>query len=205
MKATLSSRWATLAAAVALGGCAVAPSGPNVMVLPGTQKSPAQFQTDSRACQLQAQAQVAPSVDAANNQAAASAVVGTAIGAAFGALVGYYGGYGGYGYHGGYGHYAQQAAAWGAGTGLLYGGAVGGAGSQAANPGLQQRYDVAYLQCMYSLGHQIPGQSSARQRPPAPPPPPPGYRPPVDAPRMGVLPAVPPPNTPPPIASIAPP
>jgi hypothetical protein len=186
---------------MALAGCALTPSGPSVMVLPGMHKSTAQFQTDSQACQQQAQAQVAPSVDAANNQTAASAIVGTAIGAAVGALVGYYGGYGGYGH---YGHYAQQATAWGAGTGLLYGGAVGGAGSQAANPGLQQRYDVAYMQCMYSLGNQVPGQPSARQRPPAPPPPPPGYTPPVDAPRKGVPPAVPPPNTPPPIGAVAP-
>jgi hypothetical protein len=198
--ARLSNRWAALAASMAVGGCAVTPSAPSVMVLPGTQKAPAQFQTDSQACQQQAQAQVAPSVEAANNQAAASAVVATAIGAAFGALVGYYGGYG----YGGYGHYAQQAAAWGAGTGLLYGGAIGGAGSQAANPGLQQRYDVAYMQCMYARGNQIPGQPSTRQRAPAPPPPPPGYMPPVDVPRMGVPPAVPPPNTPPPVGVVAP-
>jgi hypothetical protein len=191
---------------MALGGCALTPSGPSVMVLPGTHKSTAQYQSDGQVCQQQAQAQVAPTVEAANNQAAASAIVGTAIGAAFGALVGYYGGYGG---RGGYGHYAQQATAWGAGTGLLYGGAVGGAGSQAANPGLQQRYDVAYMQCMYAHGNQIPGQASARQRapappPPPPPPPPPGYTPPLDAPRLGAPPAVPPPNTPPPLGAMAP-
>ena len=78
------------AAMLVLQGCAVAPGGPSVMVLPGrAEDRTAQFQADQAGCQQQAQAQVAPSVDAANNQAAATAVVGTAIGAAIGALVGY--------------------------------------------------------------------------------------------------------------------
>ena len=122
---------------------------------------------------------------------------GTAIGAAVGALVGY-GGYGGYG------HYAGQAAAWGAGTGLVYGGAVGGNGSQAANAGLQQRYDMVFMQCMYALGNQLPGVAGARHMAPAVPPPPPGYMPPSMPPRNALPPAVPPPNTPPPIGAIAP-
>ena len=87
---------AIAAALLVLQGCAVTPAGPSVLVLPGAQKTQAQFQADQAGCQQQAQAQVAPSVDAANNQAAATAVVGTAIGAAIGALMGY-GGYGGYG------------------------------------------------------------------------------------------------------------
>jgi hypothetical protein len=189
------------ASLLALGGCAVAPAGPSVMVLPGNQKSQAQFQADSAACQQHAQAIVAPGVEAANNQAAASALIGTAIGAAVGALVGY-GGYAGYG------NYANQAAAWGAGTGLAYGGVVGGGGAQAANYGLQQRYDATYAQCMYLRGNQVPGQVSYRRvapaASPAVPPPPPGYMPPAFAPRKALPPSIPPPNTPPPIAALAP-
>ena len=170
------------AAALVLQGCAVAPAGPSVMVLPGVQKSQTQYDADQAGCRQQAQAAVAPAVEAANQQAAATAAVGTAIGAAIGALVGY-GGYGGYG------HYAGQSAAWGAGAGLMYGGVVGGSGSQAANIGLQQRYDNAYAQCMALRGNQLPGVAGYRRAlPAAPPPPPPGYSPP----------AVPPPNTPPP-------
>lgn len=184
-------------AGVVLSGCAVTPAGPSVMVLPGSHKSPAQFQVDSGACQQQAQAQVAPGVEAANNQAAANAVIGTAIGAAVGALVGY-GGYGGYG------NYAGQAAAWGAGTGLVYGGAVGGSYSQAANYGLQQRYDAAFAQCMYLRGNQVPGQASYRRAAPAVPPPPPGYVPPNVPPRNTLPPNVPPPNTPPPLGALGP-
>ena len=187
---------------LALSACAIAPTGPNVMVLPGAQKSPQQYQADLGTCRQQAQAQVAPAVEAANNQAAANAVIGTALGAAFGALVGY-GGYGSYG------NYANQAAAWGAGTGLLYGGAVGSSYSQAANPGLQQRYDAAYAQCMVIQGNQLPGQTAYRRAAPALPPPPPGYRPPNTLPpnippRNTLPPAMPPPNTPPPVGVLAP-
>ena len=179
-------------ALLVLQGCAVAPVGPSVLVLPGAQKTQAQFQADQAGCQQQAQAQVAPSVDAANNQAAATAVVGTAIGAAVGALIGY-GGYGGYG------HYANQAAAWGAGAGMMYGGAVGSSSSQASNLGLQQRYDNAFAQCMVLRGNQMPGVASYRRPMPAVPPPPPNHPPPNVRP-----PSVPPPNTPPPVGAFAP-
>jgi outer membrane lipoprotein SlyB len=180
------------AALLMLQGCAVTPAGPSVLLLPGAQKTQAQFQADQASCQQQAQAQVAPSVDAVNHQAVGTAVVGTAIGAAIGALMGY-GGYGGYGNH------ANQAAAWGAGAGLMYGGAVGSSGSQASNFGLQQRYDHAFAQCMVLLGHQTPGVASYRRAAPAIPPPPPGYPPPNARP-----PSVPPPNTPPPVGVVAP-
>jgi hypothetical protein len=179
-------RVALVAAAAALAGCAVTPAGPSVLVLPGTQKSPAQFQADNADCQQQATAQVEPQVQAANNQAAATAVVGTAIGAAVGALFGY-GGYGGYG------GYSSQSAAWGAGTGLAFGSAMGSSGSQAANYGVQQRYDMAFVQCMVLRGNQLPAQAGAKriwQTPPPPPPPP-----------QQMPPSYPPPNTPPPIGS----
>ena len=196
MTLTLRSRpvaaSAFAAALLMLQGCAVTPAGPSVLLLPGAQKTQAQFQADQAGCQQQAQAQVAPSVDAANNQAAATAVVGTAIGAAVGALIGY-GGYGGYG------HYANQAAAWGAGAGMMYGGAVGSSSSQASNLGLQQRYDNAFAQCMVLRGNQMPGVASYRRPMPAVPPPPPNHPPPNVRP-----PSVPPPNTPPPVGAFAP-
>jgi outer membrane lipoprotein SlyB len=179
-------------ALLGLQGCAVAPLAPGVLVLPGPQKTQAQFQADQAGCQQQAQAMVASSVEAANNQAAASAVVGTAVGAAIGALAGY-------GAYGGYGHYANQAAAWGAGAGLMYGGALGSATSQAANAGLQQRYDNGYAQCMVLRGNQMPGVASYRRAAPAIPPPPPNALPPNARP-----PSVPPPNTPPPAGVVAP-
>lgn len=181
-----------------LPGCAVTPSTPGVLVLPGAGKTATQYQADQAGCQQQAKEQVAPGVDAANQQAAATVLVGSAVGAAIGALVGY-GGYGGYG------HYAGQAAAWGAGAGLMYGGAVGGGGSQAANPGLQQRYDNAYAQCMVLRGNQMPAVAAYRRAAPAYPPPPPGVAPPPGYPPPSAAPpSLPPPNTPPPLGVASP-
>ena len=54
---------------------------------------------------------------------------------------------------------------------------------------LQRRYDIAYQQCMYSRGHDIPGVSRTTGPPPAP-----GQRVPVPPPGAGG----PPPGTPPP-------
>lgn len=177
----LLSSLASLAAAAALGACAVAPTAPSVLVLPGTQKTAAQFQADNLECQQYAQALLAPDAQAANNQAVASAAIGTAIGAAAGALLGQ-------------GAYHDHSAAWGAGTGLMIGSSVGSGNSQFSSYGLQQRFDIAYMQCMYLRGNQVPGQVAYRNRAPAGPPPPPAGR----------APSFPPPNTPPPIG-VAPP
>ena len=169
--------------ALALGGCAVTPTAPSVMVLPGSQKSPDQFQADVGACQQQAQVLLANDAQAANNQAVTSAAVGTVIGAAAGALIGQ-------------GSYDPSAAtAWGAGAGLLIGSTVGGGNSQASSYSLQQRFDIAYMQCMYLRGNQVPGQASYRRQAPAMPSPypPPNYPPPNYPP-----PNYPPPNYPPP-------
>lgn len=190
--APMHSRRAALAGAVAaallLQGCASTPTAPAVLVLPGVRSSMPQYQADDGACRQFAQQQVAPAADAANNQAAGSALLGAAAGAAIGALIGY-------GAYGSYGNYANLSAAWGAGTGLMYGGAVGIGGSQAANGGLQQRYDTAYAQCMVARGHQLPGVVG-RSAAPALPPPPPGYTPP-----RALPPSVPPPGTLPPAMS----
>ena len=185
--------------ALALGACATAPTAPSVMVLPGSQKSTEQFQVDSGACQQQAQALLANDAQAANNQAMTSAAIGAVVGAAAGALMGQ-------------GSYNPSAAAgWGAGTGLLIGSTVGGGNSQVSSYSLQQRFDIAYMQCMYLRGNQVPGQVSYRRQAPAqpyarqpprnyPPPnyPPPNQPPPNYPPANQSLPSYPPPNYPPP-------
>ncbi|NJD34380.1 MAG: hypothetical protein FIA96_06030, partial [Betaproteobacteria bacterium] len=156
--------------ALALGGCAVAPTAPSVMVLPGSQKSADQFHTDAVACQQQAQALLANDAEAANNQAVTSAAIGTVIGAAAGALIGQGS------------HNPSAAAGWGAGTGLLIGSSVGGGNSQASSYSLQQRFDIAYMQCMYLRGNQVPGQVNYRRQAPVTSspnyPPPANYPPP---------------------------
>jgi Glycine-zipper domain len=142
-----------LAAAVLLGGCVTVPTAPTVMVLPGPQKSFEQFHGDESTCQQYAYSLLAPAGEAAANNAAANAAVGTALGAAAGAIIGSVSGQAGAG------------AAIGAGTGLLFGSAAGSNVAYASSYQMQQHYNVAYMQCMYARGNQIPGPPVARRQP----------------------------------------
>lgn len=165
------------AATLLLGACASVPTGPGVLVLPGTGKSFDTFRADDHECKMYAHAQVGGKTaeQAGTDSAVKSAVVGTAIGTAAGALIG--------------GH---QGAAVGAGVGLAGGSLVGAGESHAAAGTLQQRYDYAFTQCMYAKGHRVPVsgrysdlQRSAPSSPQAartPPPPPPPGQPPAEAP-----------------------
>jgi len=155
---------------LALSGCANMPSGPGVMVLPGAGMSFDRFSNDNAACQQFALAQVGGTSanQAGINSGVANAAVGTAIGAAYGAAVG-----------------GGKGAAIGAGTGLLAGGLVGTGTASSSMEINQQRYDAAFVQCMYAKGHQVPvsGQLAPAQPQIAPvmsmPPPPPDAIPPA--------------------------
>ena len=140
---------------------ATVPTGPSVMVLPAAGKPFDQFQLDEMACRQYAQQQVgvAPG-QAATQSAVNTAVLGTAIGAAAGAAIGAATGHPGVG------------AAVGAGGGLLTGTAAGAQAGAVSSGALQERYDIAYVQCMYAKGDQVPGVAVAPS-PSAPPPPPP--------------------------------
>ena len=76
-----------LGSLVALAGCASVPTGPNVMVLPGSGKSFDQFRFDDFECRQYAHAQVGgtDANQAAVNSGVASAAVGTAVGTVAGA------------------------------------------------------------------------------------------------------------------------
>ncbi len=150
---------------LAVSACTTMPSGPSMLTLPGSGKTFDQFRADDLDCRQYANLQVGGSTP---NQAAAdsgvkSALVGTAIGAAAGAA-----------FNGGNG------AAVGAGAGLLVGALAGTAAADTSSYALQQRYDFAYIQCMYAKGNQVPvsGRIQRPQPDPAPsyypqPPPPP--------------------------------
>lgn len=151
-----------------VSGCATVPPGPSVMVMPGSGKTFEQFQYDDAACRQWAQQQSGDAATSANQSTATGAVIGTVIGAGLGAAIGAAAGNPGAG------------AAIGAGGGLLGGTAVGANAGAHSAATVQRRYDAAYQQCMYSKGHQIPGQPAAvtpypagRVAPPPPPPPPP--------------------------------
>jgi uncharacterized protein YcfJ len=152
-------------ALTALSACASHPMGPTVAVMPAPDKPFSSFQDDQIICKNYADQQVAGSAQAANNSALGSAAVGTILGAGLGAAIG-----------GGRG--AAIGAAGGAGAGTLYGTSQ----SQNANLSIQRRYNIAYEQCMYSKGNQVPGYQvapSASSQPPGyAPPPPPNYPPP---------------------------
>jgi uncharacterized protein YcfJ len=145
------------ATAIALGGCASPPQGPSVGVMPAPNKPFDQFQADQETCKQYAQGQVSGQAQSANNQAVGTAVIGTILGAGLGAAVG-----------------GGQGAAVGAASGAVAGTAIGASNSQGAQGSLQQQYDNAYMQCMYSKGNQVPGtqpQYSGSQGPNSAPPP----------------------------------
>jgi Glycine-zipper domain len=176
-----------LVVALLATGCASVPTGPSVMVLPGTGKSFEAFQVDDAVCRQWAAEQTGTSPGKASTQSTVGgAAIGTVVGAAAGAALG-----------AAAGNPAIGAAA-GAGVGLLGGTAVGASRADAYGGSVQRRYDMAYSQCMYAKGNQVPMARGARTQqpaaapagPPPPPPPPPAAVPPGTPP--------PPPGPPPP-------
>ncbi len=145
-------------------GCAPArPLGPTVAVMPAPGKPFQAFEEDQAICRQFADAQVGPD-NQANNQQVGSAVVGTVLGAGLGAAIG-----------------GGRGAAIGAAGGAVAGTAYGAGPAARTQYTLQQRYDIAYMQCMYSRGNQVPGYAPPPGGPtvtpggtvtPVPPPPP---------------------------------
>jgi len=163
----MKTRALIASALLALGGCVTAPTGPNVMVLPGSGKSFDQFRVDDAECRQYAQLSVGGgSPNSADADAGVkSAAIGTAVGAAAGALAG-----------------GNSAAGPGAGIGLVVGALAGSSAANESSTRLQRRYDYGYQQCMYARGHKIPmspqaaryersyrGSGTSYAPPPAPP------------------------------------
>jgi hypothetical protein len=153
---------------LALTACVSIPTGPSVMVLPGTGKSFDQFRFDDGGCKQYAYDQIGgqTAARAQESSGVASAAIGTVVGAAAGAAIGG----------------DSSSAAVGAGVGLLGGSLAGAGAANASAYEAQRRYDMAYQQCMYAKGHRVPVSGRfTPERPPAysaPPPPPPGSPPP---------------------------
>lgn len=158
---------------VFLSACTTVPSGPNVMVLPGVGKPFDQFQVDDVVCRQYAQQQIGVTPGQVGTQSTVQgAAIGTLIGAAAGAAIGAAAGS------------PDVGAAVGAGTGILMGSAAGAESGSTTARSLQWRYDVAYVQCMYAKGNQVPGGATAPSSyvpPPPHAPPPPGAAPPPPA------------------------
>lgn len=144
-----------------LSACTSMPTGPSILVLPGTGQSFEQFRQDERFCRHYAFEQIGGSTpgQAADASMARSAAVGTVVGAVAGAAVG-----------------GNEGAGVGAGTGLLVGSMAGASAAETSGTGSQRRYDHAFIQCMYARGHRVPVTGQLTTSPP--PPPPPGLPPP---------------------------
>jgi hypothetical protein len=164
---TNRSMFAAAAVAMAVAGCATAPLAPRVAVMPAPGKPFELFAAEERTCRQYAEQSVGGQVEAVDNAAVGTAAVGTVIGAVAGAAIG-----------------GRQGAAVGAGTGLIVGSAAGSGRGAYTERDFQRRYDIAYQQCMYAKGNQLPGYqyappARATAYPPPPPasnpPPPPGY------------------------------
>ncbi len=174
------------AVVVMLGACAAPPMGPTVSVMPAQSKPFEAFQLDEISCRQYAGQQVSGEADAINQQSFGGAVLGTVLGAGLGAAVG-----------------GGRGAAIGAAAGSVVGTAGSVNSSYGGQYGIQRRYDLAYSQCMYAKGNQVPGYQSAGNMPPPPPnygfpppPPPPSYgSPPPPPPDYGFPPPPPPPPT----------
>jgi hypothetical protein len=141
--------------AVLLVGCVIQPTGPTVSVMPAPYKPFPVFQDDEVLCRHYAAQQTGGEAETANDQAINTAIIAAILGAGLGAAIG-----------------NGQGAAVGAATGAVLGTAAGSGPSSQSQYSLQQRYNVAYLQCMYSRGNQVPGFGYRAVAPP------PGYPPP---------------------------
>ncbi|MDP3843263.1 MAG: glycine zipper family protein [Oxalobacteraceae bacterium] len=147
-------RFSPLFALLLLTACVSMPSGPGVLVLPGSGKSFDQFRVDDVSCRQYAHYQLggATADQAAIDSGVRSAALGTVLGAAAGAAMD-----------------GRSGAGVGAGAGLLFGGLSGAGAASSSGYGVQRRYDFAYQQCMYAKGHRVPvsGRFTHEVRPPS--------------------------------------
>jgi hypothetical protein len=144
---------AFLGSALFLAGCAQTPMGPTVNVMPNPNVPLSVFAADQAGCKGFAEQSVAGQAQSANNQAVGAAVLTTALGTGLGAAVG-----------------GGRGAGIGAASGAAVGTGIGASQSSNAQYSIQQQYDNAYAQCMYSKGHQVPGYAPIATEPPPPPP-----------------------------------
>jgi len=145
-----------VALTLGLAACASIPTGPTVAVMPGPGKPFEVFQTDNLVCREYARQQIGVNPNEASSQQVVSgAAAGAVIGAAAGVMMG--------GRH-------DNAVGSTAAAGMLMGSAIGAGSASETRWTLQQRYNIAYMQCMYAKGNQVPGYAPPQYTPPPPPP-----------------------------------
>ena len=152
-----------------VAGCASIPNGPSVAVMPAPGKPFDQFIIEDNVCRQFAQNSIGTSASqAATDSEMKSIAAGTAIGVVAGIL----------------GAGNRNGGGVGAAFGMLEGGAIGAGEAHNSQREYQRRYDIAYEQCMYAKGNQLPQGSYYQPQvihtqpsalPPAPPAPAPTY------------------------------
>jgi hypothetical protein len=136
--------------AMLMAGCAQTPMGPTVQVMPGPGKTLDTFAYDQATCKQFSQNAVAGQADSANNRGVGAAALTTVLGAGLGAAVG-----------------GGRGAAIGAAGGALGGTGIGASTSSNAQLSIQQQYDNAFSQCMYTKGNAVPGYGPMMMQPAA--------------------------------------
>lgn len=132
-----------------LAGCASVPNGPSVAVMPAPGKPFDLFVSEDQVCRQFAQQSIGKTAsEAGTDSEVKSMAVGTAIGAVAGAALG--------------GN--RNGAGTGAAVGLLSGTSIGSNEARYSEREAQRRYDIAYEQCMYAKGNQLPQSSYYRPR-----------------------------------------
>jgi uncharacterized protein YcfJ len=132
-----------LAFVAALTACASVPTSPSIAVMPAPGKPFEIFQQDDATCKSYAHQQLGRDPnDVAGEQVASGIVVGSVIGAAAGTILGDRRG--------------------GTATGVIIGAAAGSDAAAHSHYSMQNRYDIAYSQCMYAKGNQVPGYPAPR-------------------------------------------
>jgi hypothetical protein len=140
-------------ALLVFAGCTTnLPMGPRVAVMPAPGKPFEVFAAEDRMCRQYAEQSIGSSPNqVASQNAVSTTAAGVAIGTAAGALLG-----------------GREGAPTGAAVGLLAGSTAGLDQAAYASRDTQWRYDIAYQQCMYAKGNQVPGYH-LQQVPPPPP------------------------------------
>ena len=128
-----------------LAACVSAPTGPTVAIMPREGKPFEVFQQEDQQCREFAGNAIKDTSNAALKEGVTSAAIGAALGAAAGAVIG-----------GG----SHTNVGTGAGVGLLGGAALGAMNSSGKQNQAQTQYNIAYQQCMYSKGNQVPSYPS---------------------------------------------
>jgi len=131
-----------LACGISLAACASGPTGPTVAVMPTQGKPFDLFQQDDQVRRQFAQTSSQATTESGVKSAATDAGLGAAAGAIAGLLIG-----------GG----SHTSVGTGAGVGLLAGALGGALSSNSSDKTAQNQYNVAYQQCMYAKGNQVPG------------------------------------------------